>query len=59
MMWMIATTCFVVGSAVGALLFKVFLSDAAKVLALKQQLQELSEEYEAYKWCIKNNIYIS
>ena len=49
MMWMIATTCFVVGSAVGALLFKVFLSDAAKVLALKQQLQELSEEYEAYK----------
>jgi len=49
MMWIIAIACFVVGSAVGALLFKAFKSDEARVQTLKLQLQQLSEEHEAYK----------
>ncbi|HWK53617.1 MAG TPA: DUF1043 family protein [Hyphomicrobiales bacterium] len=49
MSWILAIACFLVGAAVGALLFKLLRSDEAQVRELKQQLQRLSEEHEAYK----------
>ena len=55
MIWITAIACFVVGSAVGALLFKAFKSDEARVQSLKQQLQQLSEEHEAYKSSVNSH----
>lgn len=49
MSWIIGITCFLVGSAAGALLFRTFRSDEVRVKQLESQLQQLSEEHENYK----------
>lgn len=49
MSWIIGLTSFLIGAAAGALLFRVFKSDEAKVKDLEVALQKLSEEHESYK----------
>jgi uncharacterized membrane-anchored protein YhcB (DUF1043 family) len=49
MIWIIGTGCFLGGSAIGALLFKILMSDEVRIRALEDQLQALSEEHEKYK----------
>ena len=49
MSWIIAITCLLIGAAAGALLFRTFRSDEARVKQLEAQLQQLSEEHENYK----------
>lgn len=49
MIWIAGIVAFLAGTALGALLYKVFRSDEARVKALELKLQELSEEYENYK----------
>jgi uncharacterized membrane-anchored protein YhcB (DUF1043 family) len=49
MIWIAGILGFLVGSAAGALLFKIFRSDEARVKELQLKLQALSEEHERYK----------
>lgn len=49
MSWIIGISCFLIGAAAGALLFRTFRSDEARVKQLEQQLLALSEEHENYK----------
>ena len=49
MTWITGILGFLAGSAIGALLYKVFKSDEARVKELQLQLQNLSEEHENYK----------
>jgi uncharacterized membrane-anchored protein YhcB (DUF1043 family) len=49
MNWLIGIATFLAGSAAGALLFKIYRSDEAKVKQLETRLQELGEEHENYK----------
>jgi uncharacterized membrane-anchored protein YhcB (DUF1043 family) len=49
MIWIAGILSFLVGSAAGALLFKAFRSDEARVKELQMKLQALSEEHENYK----------
>lgn len=49
MAWIIGITCFLIGAAAGALLFRIFRSDEVRVKHLEAQLQKLSEEHENYK----------
>lgn len=49
MAWLIGLICFLVGAGAGALMFKIFRSDEAKVEELEARLQQLSEEHENYK----------
>lgn len=49
MTWIIAIVCFLAGAAAGALLFKIYMSDEARVQALEAELQKLSDEHENYK----------
>lgn len=53
MSWIIGFISFLIGAAAGALLFRAFRSDEAKVLTLELKLQKLSEEHENYK----NNVH--
>ncbi len=45
----VGIVCFLVGAAAGALLFRAFRSDEARVKHLEAQLQQLSDEHENYK----------
>jgi len=49
MIWIIGAGCFLGGGAIGALLFKILMSDEVRVRALEDQLRSLSEEHEEYK----------
>lgn len=49
MIWIVGVACFLGGAAIGALLFKLLLSDEVRIRTLEQQLQTLSEEHEHYK----------
>lgn len=49
MSWIVGIASFLVGSAAGALLFRHFRSDEARVKELELRLQALSEEHENYK----------
>lgn len=49
MIWIIGAGCFLGGGAIGALLFKILMSDEVRIRALEDQLQALSEEHENYK----------
>lgn len=49
MSWLIGIVTFLAGSAAGALLYKVYRSDEAKVRQLETRLQQLGEEHENYK----------
>lgn len=49
MVWLTGILSFAVGMCIGAVLFKVFKSDAAKVELLEEQLEELQSGYEDYK----------
>ena len=55
MIWLIGIGCLLGGAIIGALLFKVLLSDEARVRALEEQLQALSEEHESYKSNVHNH----
>ncbi|MDC0598512.1 YhcB family protein [Gammaproteobacteria bacterium] len=50
---LIATLCFAIGLCVGAVLFRQFKSDAAKVNLLEEKLKALQAEHEDYK----NNVH--
>jgi uncharacterized membrane-anchored protein YhcB (DUF1043 family) len=49
MAWIIGISCFLIGAAAGALLFRIFRSDEVRVKQLEAQLQKLAEEHENYK----------
>lgn len=49
MIWLVGIGCLLGGAVIGALLFKILLSDEARVKVLEEQLQSLSEEHENYK----------
>lgn len=49
MIWIIGAGCFLGGGAIGALLFKMLMSDEVRIRTLEDQLQTLSEEHENYK----------
>lgn len=49
MIWIIGAGCFLGGGAIGALLFKILMSDEVRIRTLEDQLQALSEEHENYK----------
>jgi len=53
MIWLIGIGCFLGGSAIGALLFKMFRSDEVRIDSLEQQLHSLKNEHENYK----NNVH--
>lgn len=55
MVWLIGLGCLLTGAVIGAVLFKVLLSDEARVRALEEQLQTLSEEHENYKNTVHNH----
>lgn len=55
MIWLIGLGCLLAGAVVGALAFKMLLSDEARVQALEEQLQALSEEHENYKSNVHNH----
>jgi uncharacterized membrane-anchored protein YhcB (DUF1043 family) len=55
MIWLIGLGCLLSGTVIGAVLFKVYLSDEAKVRDLEEQLQILSEEHENYKSTVHNH----
>ncbi|MGA1741163.1 MAG: YhcB family protein [Pseudohongiellaceae bacterium] len=47
--WLVGILCFVIGLVAGALIFKQFLSDAAKVKNLTDELEELTETHNDYQ----------
>lgn len=47
--WLVGILCFVIGLVAGALIFKQFLSDAAKVKNLTEELEELTETHNDYQ----------
>lgn len=49
MIWLVGLGCLLAGTVIGAVAYKVLMSDEAKVRALEEQLQTLSEEHERYK----------
>ncbi|MGP1609561.1 MAG: YhcB family protein [Burkholderiales bacterium] len=49
MVWLIGLGCLLTGAVIGAVMFKLLMSDEAKIRALEEQLQTLSEEHESYK----------
>lgn len=49
MSWIIGLTCFLIGAAAGALLFRVFRSDEVRIQELEARLQALGEEHENYR----------
>jgi hypothetical protein len=49
MIWIVGIGFFLGGAAVGALLFKLLLSDEARIRDLEEQLHDLGEEHENYK----------
>lgn len=55
MIWLVGMGCLLAGAVIGAVLFKVLMSDEAKVRALEEQLQTLSEEHENYKSNVHNH----
>ena len=55
MIWLVGLGCLLSGVVIGAIMFKVLLSDEAKIRALEEQLQSLSEEHEHYKSDVHNH----
>jgi uncharacterized membrane-anchored protein YhcB (DUF1043 family) len=55
MIWLVGLGCLLAGAVIGAVMFKVFMSDEARVRALEAQLQALSEEHEQYKSNVHNH----
>lgn len=55
MIWLVGLGCLLAGAVIGAVMFKVLLSDEAKVRELEEQLQTLSEEHEQYKSNVHNH----
>lgn len=49
MIWIVGVACLLGGAAIGALLFKLLLSDEVRIRTLEDQLQALSQEHEQYK----------
>jgi uncharacterized membrane-anchored protein YhcB (DUF1043 family) len=49
MIWLISIGCLFGGAAIGALLYKTFMSDEVRIEILEQQLQTLNDEHENYK----------
>lgn len=49
MIWLVGLGCLLTGAVIGAVLFRMLMSDEAKVRELEEQLQALSEEHEQYK----------
>lgn len=47
--WLIGILCFIVGLAAGALSFKHFFSDTAKIKNLTEELDEIKETHNDYK----------
>jgi uncharacterized membrane-anchored protein YhcB (DUF1043 family) len=49
MIWLVGLGCLLTGAVIGAVLFKMLMSDEARVRELEEELQTLSEEHETYK----------
>jgi uncharacterized protein len=55
MVWLIGFGCFVGGALVGALLYRLLLSDEVRIRQLEEQLHALNEEHESYKSNVHNH----
>jgi uncharacterized membrane-anchored protein YhcB (DUF1043 family) len=49
MIWLVGLGCLLTGAVIGAVLFKMLMSDEARVRELEDELQAISEEHENYK----------
>ncbi|HEY0962348.1 MAG TPA: DUF1043 family protein [Pseudomonadales bacterium] len=49
MIWLVGLGCLLTGAVIGAVVFKMLMSDEARVRELEEELQALSEEHENYK----------
>lgn len=49
MVWLIGLGCLLTGAVIGAVMFKLMMSDEARVRALEEELQTVNEEFETYK----------
>lgn len=47
--WLVGILCFVIGLVAGALLFRQFLSDAAQIHKITQELEQLQETHQDYR----------
>src|SRR5687768_6985519 len=55
MVWLIGLGCLLSGAVIGAVMYKLLMSDETKIRALEEQLQTLSEEHESYKSNVHNH----
>jgi uncharacterized membrane-anchored protein YhcB (DUF1043 family) len=55
MVWLIGLGCLLSGAVIGAVMYKLMMSDETKIRALEEQLQTLSEEHESYKSNVHNH----
>ncbi len=53
--WLVGVVCFVLGLVAGAFIFKQFLSDAAKVKNLTEELDQLTETPTDYKQSVHSH----
>lgn len=53
MVWLIGLGCLLTGAVIGAVMYKMLMSDEARIRALEEELHTLSEEHENYK----NNVH--
>lgn len=59
MMWLGGILSFLVGTLIGAILYKAFRSDAAKIRKLEGQLQQLRHEHEDYQQQVHTHFHTS
>lgn len=59
MAWLSGILSFLVGALIGAILYKVFRSDAVKVRKLEGELQQLRHEHEDYQQRVHSHFYTS
>ncbi|MDY6982894.1 MAG: DUF1043 family protein [Pseudomonadota bacterium] len=55
MIWLVGLGCLLTGAVIGAVAFKMLMSDEARVRELEEELQALSEEHETYKSNVHNH----
>lgn len=55
MIWLVGLGCLLTGAVIGAVAFKMLMSDEARVRELEEELEALSEEHETYKTNVHNH----
>jgi len=55
MIWITGLLCFLAGLSIGALVYKQFMSDAARVRLLESKLETLQENHDDYKHSVNSH----